>query len=71
MFSLPIHKMTLQEKLQAIDAIWNSICQQPVDEISPDWHKKELDNRLEQVTSDQAVFEDWEVVKKELQDFSR
>lgn len=67
MLSLPIQKMSLQEKLQVVNAIWDSIGDQADSEISPAWHKEELTKRLQMVAENKAEFEDWSDVKKELQ----
>lgn len=70
MLSLPIDKMTLQEKLYAIDALWNSISFEPSEEVSPNWHQQVLHQRQQQIQSGEITFEDWDTVKKELQDWT-
>lgn len=68
MISIPIHKMTLQEKLQAVDLLWSSISAETSEEVSPSWHADELEQRLLQSSAGGSMFEDWEAVKQELQD---
>jgi len=70
MISIPMHKMTLQEKLQAIDLLWSSISTETSEEISPAWHADELEKRLLQSSASNSVFEDWEAVKQELQELA-
>lgn len=71
MNALPIQKMSLQEKLHTIDLLWSSIEREDSDkDITPQWHKEELNRRF-QAEANGEVFEDWELVKQELQEFSR
>lgn len=68
---LPVQNMTLQEKLQAINVLWRSIEQEHNDaSFSPNWHKDELNKRLQAEASGE-FFEDWETVKKELQELAK
>ncbi|MDY0300821.1 MAG: addiction module protein [Trichlorobacter sp.] len=68
MISIPLNDMTLQDKLLAIELLWGSISKESTDEISPVWHKNELERRMATVNKKESTFEDWDAVKQELQD---
>lgn len=61
-----IEQMTTEEKLQTMEALWDSLS--PVrDQIpSPDWHGSVLQERAERAAAGQATFSDWETAKKRL-----
>jgi putative addiction module component (TIGR02574 family) len=63
---LPIDKMTIEEKLQAMEALWNDLCQH--EEALPvhDWQKEVLDERERQIERGEAQFVDWEEAKKRI-----
>jgi hypothetical protein len=63
---LAIDKMTIEEKLQAMEALWNDLCQH--EEALPvhDWQKEVLDERERLIESSEAQFVDWEEAKKRI-----
>ena len=46
---LPLDRMTLEEKLMAMEAIWDSLCRDETQIPVPDWHKQILDERERKV----------------------
>jgi hypothetical protein len=60
---LPLHEMTIQEKLAAMEALWEDLSRSPETIESPEWHKEILDERRQRVTDGTAHFEDWETAK--------
>jgi putative addiction module component (TIGR02574 family) len=42
-----ILRLPLEERLQLVEEIWDSIAAKPADVPVPDWHKAELDRRLD------------------------
>lgn len=70
MISIPVHEMTLQEKLEAIDLLWSSIDSETAEELSPAWHGKILEGRLEKLKAGSTHFEDWDTVKLQMQGWS-
>ena len=64
--TLPLEKMTLREKLAAMEALWEDLSQSPDKLPSPAWHKEVLDARRARVASGKAKFVEWEAAKKEL-----
>jgi hypothetical protein len=63
---LPIDKMTIEEKLQAMEALWNDLCQQEAALPVHQWQKEILDERERLVERDEAQFSDWEEAKKRI-----
>ena len=58
--------MTLQEKLAAMESLWEDLARCPESVESPTWHKDVLDERRERVAEGQAKFGDWETAKIEI-----
>ena len=61
---LAIDKMTIEEKLQTMEALWDDLCQH--EEALPvhDWQKEILDERERLIEEGGAHFVDWEEAKK-------
>jgi putative addiction module component (TIGR02574 family) len=57
-----IKEMNTQEKLQLIEALWNSIDSSSL-ELSAN-HKRELDHRLKKHQNGTAKYSTWEEVKQ-------
>jgi putative addiction module component (TIGR02574 family) len=66
--ALQIDRMTVQEKLQAMEALWNSLRQNEQDVPVPQWHKDILDARERDIKSGKAKFLDWETAKAQIAD---
>ena len=64
--TLRIDKMTKEEKLQAMEALWIDLTRNEQEYISPDWHKEVLELREKKIQSGQEKYEDWESAKKNL-----
>ena len=60
---LPLHEMTIREKLAAMEALWEDLSRSPETIESPEWHKEVLDERGQRVADGTAHFEDWEKAK--------
>jgi len=65
---LQIERMTLEEKLRAMEALWTNLCLHEEQLPSPPWHERILRDREARVLSGEEKFEDWETVKKQLRD---
>lgn len=63
---LPLDKMTIAEKLVAINQIWDDLLRNADDIPSPDWHREVLAARAARVRTGQAHFKDLKTVKSEL-----
>ena len=63
---LPLEKMSLKEKLLALEELWDDLSHNPEAVAVPEWHKSELDARMQKVAEGQAEFEDWATIKQRL-----
>jgi hypothetical protein len=61
--TLPLHEMTLEEKLQAMEALWDDLSRNPETLESPSWHEDVLRERQQRIDSGEASFMDWEQAK--------
>jgi Putative addiction module component len=65
---LEIEKMTLEEKLRAMEALWADLTRNEQNIQSPPWHEQVLKEREQRVESGQEKFQSWEDAKRELRD---
>jgi hypothetical protein len=63
---LQIDRMTLEEKLRAMEALWDDLCRREEAVPVPQWHKDLLDERERLVEQGKARFIDWEAAKKRI-----
>ena len=64
--TLPLKEMTLQEKLAAMELLWEDLARSPESIESPTWHKEILDERRRLIAEGKAQFMDWETAKTEI-----
>jgi hypothetical protein len=65
---LPLDQMSVEEKLQVMEAIWADLSRDPESLESPSWHKEALEETKRRVESGEAVFSDWEKAKVSIRD---
>ena len=56
MNTIDIEKMTTQEQLQTMEALWDALAHGTQEPASPTWHDEILRARQEKIASGQAVF---------------
>ena len=66
--TLPLDKMSIEEKIQAMETIWEDLCKKADSIPSPAWHEKVLHDREERIKNGDEEFEDWNKAKKNIQD---
>lgn len=64
---LPLDKMSVEEKLRALEQIWQALSKDESQLPVPDWHKKVLDERQRQIESGEAKFIPLEEFKDRVQ----
>ena len=64
--SLAIDEMTIEEKLQAMEALWNNLCQHEDAILVHDWQKQILSERERSIDEGKAQFVDWEQAKRDI-----
>jgi hypothetical protein len=65
-FKLPLNEMTREEKLAAMEALWEDLVRTPEAIESPAWHKEVLNERLRMLKEGKSRFIDWETAKEAL-----
>ena len=66
--TLPLDQMTVEEKLKAMEMLWDDLCRNERQIPVAEWQKKLLDERQRQIDSGEAKFSDWESAKKRIRD---
>lgn len=66
--NLPLHEMSLEEKLQAMEAPWEDLSREPDRIESPSWHQDILRETERRVESGEATFSDWQKAKVSMRD---
>jgi hypothetical protein len=61
--TLPLQKMSVEEKIQLMEALWNDLCGTPDSALTPDWHGKVLTSREALFCAGGDEFVDWESAK--------
>ena len=58
--------MTVAEKMETMEAIWQSLSADSAAIESPVWHAEELREREREIESGEAKFIDWEQAKADI-----
>ena len=64
--TLPLEQMTIAEKMQTMENIWDDLCKKADGLPSPAWHKQALKEREDKIKSGMSKFVDWEDAKKNI-----
>lgn len=65
---LPLSTMTTAEKLDAMEQLWTSLQDDPVNETTPAWHEQVLDERRKRIESGEAKFYSLDEVRQRLRE---
>jgi hypothetical protein len=64
--NFPLHEMSVSEKLQLMEALWEDLSRTPNNVETPAWHGEALEERERRITSGEARFTSWEEAKKDI-----
>lgn len=64
--TLPLEKMSVEEKLQAMESLWDDLCSNAGTMSSPAWHEDVLAERDKMQVRGDDEFEDWEAAKRKI-----
>jgi len=64
--SLPLQAMSVAEKLQVIEAIWDDLSRHADELQSPPWHGRVLDALEVAIERGEENFDEWEVAKRRI-----
>lgn len=65
--SLDLTELSVKERLQVLEQVWQSLLSEDAEIPSPRWHEAVLDRRIERLSSGDAKFISLEELKKEFQ----
>ena len=63
---LPLNTMTVAEKIQLLETVWDNLCHESGDVKSPDWHRAVLDERTRRLETGNATVSPWAEAKARL-----
>jgi hypothetical protein len=66
MIAIQIDNLTVTEKLQVMESLWDSLCTDADNINSPTWHSEVLQQREEMLTNGIDKFIDWSDAKKDI-----
>jgi hypothetical protein len=64
--NLPLKTMSVEEKLQAMESLWDDLCANAESMASPAWHEDVLAERDAARERGDDESEDWEAAKKNI-----
>ena len=64
---LSLNAMTIGEKVQLLEQVWDNLCQQSGDVRSPEWHSAILQERQRQIENGIMAVSSWSDAKERLQ----
>ena len=66
-----LERLTLEEKLQTMETLWDELSRRPEAVPMPQWHQDLLDERERLIAEGSARFSDWEEAKKRISERTR
>ena len=67
-FPIKLDDMSIEEKIQTMETIWDDLCKTADNVLSPPWHKTILSEREEKLKTGDDNFLDWEEARKQIRD---
>jgi hypothetical protein len=64
--TLPLEKMSVEEKLLAMESLWDDLCGRAGEMSSPAWHEGVLADRQAAQGRGDDQFEDWDAAKRNI-----
>ena len=64
--TLPLQRLTLEDKLRALETLWADLSQHEQAVPLPEWHKRVLADREQMIQDGRARFLDLETAKKRI-----
>lgn len=68
---IEIEKLSVAEKVELLESVWESLCAHPGDVQSPEWHREVLDERRRRLEDGQATISAWSDAKVRLMQLGR
>ena len=64
--TIPLENMSVEEKLQAMESLWDDLCSKAAGVSSPAWHEDLLAERDAMQKRGDDEFEDWAAAKRNI-----
>ncbi len=64
--TLPLQTMSVEEKIQVMESIWDDLCGTAGSTLTPDWHGSILTARKAAIAAGEDQILDWETAKKKI-----
>jgi putative addiction module component (TIGR02574 family) len=68
---IQIESMSVAEKVQLLETVWQSLCAHPGDVRSPEWHREVLEERARRLDDGRATISNWADAKARLLQLGR
>lgn len=65
--SLPLDEMSIEEKLQMMEALWEDLSRNAPSLAAPQWHGHVLSEREAALDRDEDSFEDWQQARERIE----
>jgi hypothetical protein len=69
--ALPLNQMSTDEKLRALERIWEDLCRVETNIPSPLWHRDVLQAREARLRDVQESFTSWEEAKRRIRESAK
>ena len=69
--STPLQHLSIEQKLQAMEQLWEDLRANVGDELSPAWHGDELARRDAALAHGEDATEDWDTARQRIRDATR
>lgn len=66
--ALFVDKMSIEEKIQTMETIWDDLCKKADTIASPPWHEDVLNDRESNIMNGKDVCVDWHIARKKIED---
>ena len=66
--TLPLDEMSVAEKIQVLEQVWDNLCQLEEDVPYPSWHWEILQAREQLVADNKARFMGWSEAKRSIRE---
>jgi putative addiction module component (TIGR02574 family) len=63
---IQIDSLSVAEKVQLLESVWESLCAHPGDVQSPEWHREVLEERRRRLEDGRATISSWADAKARL-----
>ena len=58
--------MSIPDKLELLEALWDDLSRLPDQLASPEWHEEVLNERRERIASGEEISSDWDAAKQDI-----